>query len=71
MSYTEKIDVLDLIIKILNEHEKKLDHLVTRLEIITKTLKQSGPSLPSEEMEENPAVDPDTVGFSKYLEDHR
>jgi len=33
MSFTEKIDVLDLLIKILQEHEKKLDELVERLEL--------------------------------------
>lgn len=38
MSFTEKIDVLDLIINTLNEHEKKLDSLVTRLEEITENL---------------------------------
>ena len=32
MSYTEKIDTLDLIINILREHEAKLDALITRLE---------------------------------------
>ena len=32
MSYTEKIDVLELLINILREHEEKLDELVTRLE---------------------------------------
>ena len=30
--YDEKIDVIDLIINVLKEHEKKLDELVTRLE---------------------------------------
>ena len=30
--FTEKIDVLDLIINLLREHEEKLDKLVTRLE---------------------------------------
>ena len=32
MSFTEKIDVLDLLINILKEHEEKLDQLITRLE---------------------------------------
>jgi len=32
MSYTEKIDVLDMIITILREHEEKIDELVSRLE---------------------------------------
>jgi len=30
--FTEKIDVLDLLINLLREHEEKLDKLVTRLE---------------------------------------
>ena len=32
MSYTQKVDVLDLLIKVLEEHEKKLDELISRLE---------------------------------------
>jgi len=32
MSFTEKIDVLDLIINTLTEHEERIDKLVTRLE---------------------------------------
>ncbi|HUV55131.1 MAG TPA: hypothetical protein VMW03_08000 [Candidatus Krumholzibacteriaceae bacterium] len=32
MSFTEKIDVLDLIINVIKEHEEKLDELVERLE---------------------------------------
>ena len=32
MSFTEKIDVLDLIINVVKEHEEKLDELVERLE---------------------------------------
>jgi hypothetical protein len=31
MSYTEKIDVLDLIISTLMEHEKRLDELLRKL----------------------------------------
>ena len=34
MSYTEKIDVLDLIIQTLNEHEQRLSEIVERLEAI-------------------------------------
>ena len=34
MSFTEKIDTLDLLINVLSEHEKKLDTLVARLERI-------------------------------------
>jgi len=33
-SYTEKIDILDLLISILQEHERKLDELVSRLEAV-------------------------------------
>ena len=32
MSFTEKVDVMDLIINVLNEHEKKLDEIVERFE---------------------------------------
>jgi len=35
MSYTEKIDVLELLISILQDHEKTLDQLITRLEETT------------------------------------
>ena len=38
MSFPEKIDVLDLIINVLNEHEKKLDMLVERMENIVAVL---------------------------------
>ena len=34
MSYTQKIDVLELIIQTLNEHEQKLDKIVERLEAL-------------------------------------
>ena len=42
MSYTEKIDVLELLIEILMEHEKKLDELVTRLERLVDQLDVEG-----------------------------
>jgi len=32
MAYTERIDVLDLIIQVLRDHEKTLDQLIARLE---------------------------------------
>jgi hypothetical protein len=32
LSFTEKVDVLDLLINILREHEEKLDTLVGRME---------------------------------------
>ena len=35
MSFTEKIDVLDLLIQVLRDHEAKLDELVERLENTT------------------------------------
>jgi CheY-like chemotaxis protein len=44
MSFTEKIDVLDLLINILREHEEKLDTLVERLEIVSQTI-QNDPTL--------------------------
>jgi CheY-like chemotaxis protein len=40
MAFTEKIDVLDLLINILREHEEKLDTLVDRLEIVSKTIQR-------------------------------
>ena len=40
MSYVEKVDVLDLIIEVLKEHERKLDELTERLErVLDQTLK--------------------------------
>ena len=44
MSFTEKIDVLDLLINILREHEEKLDTLVERLEVVSQTI-QRDPTL--------------------------
>jgi hypothetical protein len=38
MSFTEKIDVLDLLINILREHEEQLDKLTKRLEAVTATM---------------------------------
>lgn len=35
--YVAKIDVLDLLINLLREHEEKLDQLVTRLETLIPT----------------------------------
>ena len=32
MSFTEKIDVLDLLVNVLREHEEKLDEIVERFE---------------------------------------
>lgn len=38
MSFTEKVDILDLLINVLNEHEKKMDILVKRIESIINVL---------------------------------
>jgi len=38
VSFTEKIDVLDLLINIIKEHEQKLDEITERLETITEAL---------------------------------
>jgi len=37
-NFTEKIDVLDMLIEILRDHEEKLDELTERLGIITDIL---------------------------------
>lgn len=42
MGYTEKIDVLDLLINILKEHEGKLDGLVARIEATQDMVQVSG-----------------------------
>jgi CheY-like chemotaxis protein len=44
MSFSSKIDVLDLLIDIIKEHEERMDSLVERLEIVNKTI-QSKPEL--------------------------
>jgi CheY-like chemotaxis protein len=41
MSYSNKIDVLDLLINIIREHEEKMDELVERLEIVNTTIQES------------------------------
>ena len=40
MSYTEKITVLDMLINILQEHEKTIDELIDRLEKIVEIVDQ-------------------------------
>lgn len=57
MSYTEKIDVLDLLIEILHEHEKRLDDLVYRLELLVEQIEGEG-SMPN-----ILGVDPSDVDF--------
>ena len=53
MTFTEKIDVLELLLNLLEEHEQKLDSLVEKLEIVNQTMKQvpfSNNSLINEKM---------------------
>jgi hypothetical protein len=69
MSFTEKIDVLDLIIQILNEHEKKLSHIVDRLENIANQAEPA--SNPATMLEEDSSALGAAVESSKYLEEHR
>jgi CheY-like chemotaxis protein len=38
MSVPEKLDVFDMLINVLNEHEKRLDKIVVRIESITRSL---------------------------------
>ena len=54
MSFTEKIDVLDLLINILREHEEKLDELVERLEEIQRGKVKAAVELLEEEIRKNP-----------------
>ena len=42
MSAIEKIDVLDLIINVLKEHEKKLDELIGKLECLIDRTSEKG-----------------------------
>lgn len=41
MSFTEKIDVLELLLNLLEEHEQELDSLVEKLEIVNQAITQS------------------------------
>jgi CheY-like chemotaxis protein len=41
MSFTAKIDVLDLLIDLLKEHENKLDTLIEKMEIIDHTINKN------------------------------
>ncbi len=40
MSVPEKLDVLDMLINVLNEHEKRMDALVGKMEAITKSMER-------------------------------
>ena len=54
MSFTEKIDVLDLLIEILMNHEKRLDELVARLELLVDHLDVEG-SVPEIGLDDDPS----------------
>ena len=49
MSFTEKIDVMDLLISVLKDHEEKLDELEERFEKLVERLEKA--------IEQCPAVD--------------
>jgi CheY-like chemotaxis protein len=68
MSFTEKIDVLDLLINILREHEEKLDTLVDRLEVVSQTI-QRDPTLKKSLMEydANDPISNEHPGVSSIL----
>ena len=40
LSFTDKVDMLDLLINVLREHEEKLDELVERMEKIGDIVKR-------------------------------
>ena len=46
MSYMEKIDVLDLIIEVLKEHEKALDSIIFKLDTLLNA-DEKKPKLPN------------------------
>ena len=41
MSFTEKIDMLELLINLLSEHDQKLDALIESIEVVEHTIKQN------------------------------
>lgn len=53
MSLTEKIDVLELLIELLKEHDNKLDSLVEKIEIIDQTIRND-PRLSKSLKQHNP-----------------
>jgi len=70
MSFTERIDVLDLIINVLNEHEKKLDDIVQRMEIIVDILEgHPGFSEALIEYQEQAALIPGSNGSVLIVDD--
>lgn len=64
MSYTEKIDVLELLIEVLMEHEKRLDELIYSLDLLVEQIEGKGSS---------PEIDlnGDTSAMDAKLEDMR
>jgi len=69
MSFTEKIDVLDLIINVLNEHEKKLDLLVERLELIVDVVEGNPDLSKALHQQEELAVPEEPVGTVLIVDD--
>jgi hypothetical protein len=53
LSFTEKVDVLDLLINILREHEENLDRLVARMEAMCRQC----PALKGADVGEEEALD--------------
>ena len=71
--FDEKIDVIDLIINVLKDHEKKLDELVSRLEN-TASIETPGhePSFRTPEMKATPGGKPvASVVLKRWTEFHR
>lgn len=64
MSFTEKVDVLDLIINILQKHEQKLDELITRLEALVPDPKRD-PERESIAEESAASADENTVDIEE------
>jgi len=64
MSYTEKIDVLELLIELLMEHEKRLDELIYSLDLLVEQIEGEGSA---------PEIDlnGDTSAMDAKLEDMR
>jgi CheY-like chemotaxis protein len=69
MSFTEKIDVLDLIINVLNEHEKKLDLLVERLELIVDIIEGNPDLSQALHQREEEAVPEEPAGTVLIVDD--
>ena len=46
MSYSDRIDVIDMIINVLKDHEGSLDEVVARLESLNKELVESSIAIP-------------------------